>query len=65
MQREVEVEEVEELKEVESLLKECGLWSLVQKREELIESGYEFAEKEGKHPQRKEGEGEFKVVQLE
>ncbi|GAA5909418.1 uncharacterized protein JCM6883_003936 [Sporobolomyces salmoneus] len=55
---------VEELGEVESLLKECGLWSLVQKREDQLEEAYRAQEEETEAREKGE-QGEFKVVQIE
>ncbi|GAA5961773.1 hypothetical protein JCM3765_004066 [Sporobolomyces pararoseus] len=59
-----EEEETEpELGEVERLLKECGLWSLVRNHEEGIEESYN-KEMEKVETKKKE-EGEFKIVQLD
>lgn len=50
--------------QVESLLKECGLWSLVVKREEQVRKEYE-ENREKDAAEREAGLEEFKVVQLE
>ncbi|GAA5872705.1 hypothetical protein JCM16303_004615 [Sporobolomyces ruberrimus] len=54
----------EELGQVESLLKECGLWSLVVKREEQVRKEYE-ENREKDAAGNAEGSEEFKVVQLD
>lgn len=63
-QAEAAEEAEKELAEVESLLKECGLWYLVRQHEEGIEERYNKENVEVSESKKKE-EGEFKVVHLE
>ena len=51
--------EIEELREVEDLLKECGLWKRVVEHVEEVEAEYI-----AKEPEEEEKKDEFKVVQV-